>query len=153
MSHQLGGVNRPARTTGSALGATTWGDTQPPSGGQTKGVLNATDLDHVAPSHRRRPRGPRVPDSRDGLQLLLERRRRERRVRGRLHRGLGCGFRSERSRSGASTSAVPTGKTVGVSLILKTLTNPYFVSMKKDAEAAAKKDNVKLTRRRRQAGR
>ena len=37
------------------------------------------------------------------------------------------------------------GGTVGVSLILKTLSNPYFVSMQKDAEAAAKKDNVKLT--------
>ncbi len=47
--------------------------------------------------------------------------------------------------AGASTSAVPTGKTVGVSLILKTLSNPYFVSMQKDAEAAAKKDNVKLS--------
>jgi fructose transport system substrate-binding protein len=47
--------------------------------------------------------------------------------------------------AGASTSAVPTGATVGVSLILKTLTNPYFVSMQKDAEAAAKKDNVKLS--------
>jgi fructose transport system substrate-binding protein len=34
---------------------------------------------------------------------------------------------------------------VGVSLILKTLTNPYFVSMEKDAKAAAAKDNVKLT--------
>jgi len=34
---------------------------------------------------------------------------------------------------------------VGVSLILKTLTNPYFVTMKSDAEAAAAKDGVKLT--------
>ena len=101
MSHQFGGVNRPARTTGSALGAHHMGGhAAAVQGGQTKGVVNATDHDHVAPSHRRRPRGPRVPDSRDGLQLLLERRRRERRVRGRLHRGLGSGFRSERSRSG-----------------------------------------------------
>ena len=38
-----------------------------------------------------------------------------------------------------------TGKSVGVSLILKTLTNPYFVSMKNDAQKAASKDNVKLT--------
>ena len=34
---------------------------------------------------------------------------------------------------------------MGVALILKTLTNPYFVSMQKDAEAAASKDNVSLT--------
>jgi fructose transport system substrate-binding protein len=34
---------------------------------------------------------------------------------------------------------------VGVSLILKTLTNPYFVTMKSDAEAAAAKNGVKLT--------
>jgi fructose transport system substrate-binding protein len=34
---------------------------------------------------------------------------------------------------------------VGVSLILKTLSNPYFVSMENDAKAAAAKDNVKLT--------
>jgi len=34
---------------------------------------------------------------------------------------------------------------VGVSLILKTLTNPYFVTMKNDAEADAAKDGVKLT--------
>ncbi|MGH3247041.1 MAG: substrate-binding domain-containing protein [Trebonia sp.] len=32
-----------------------------------------------------------------------------------------------------------------MALILKTLTNPYFVSMKTDAEAAAAKDGVKLT--------
>jgi len=42
--------------------------------------------------------------------------------------------------SGGSSS-----KQVGVSLILKTLSNPYFVSMEKDAKAAAAKDNVKLT--------
>lgn len=34
---------------------------------------------------------------------------------------------------------------VGVSLILKTLSNPYFVSMKSGAEAEAKKANVDLT--------
>jgi fructose transport system substrate-binding protein len=34
---------------------------------------------------------------------------------------------------------------VGVSLILKTLTNPYFVSMQKDAQTEAGKSNVKLT--------
>jgi fructose transport system substrate-binding protein len=34
---------------------------------------------------------------------------------------------------------------VGVSLILKTLSNPYFVSMQKDAQAEAQKDNVSLT--------
>ena len=34
---------------------------------------------------------------------------------------------------------------MGVSLILKTLSNPYFVTMEKDAQAAAAKDNVHLT--------
>ncbi len=49
-----------------------------------------------------------------------------------------CG--SSSSGSGSSGS----GK-VGVSLILKTLTNPYFVSMEKDAKTEAAKDNVDLT--------
>ena len=49
------------------------------------------------------------------------------------------------SSSAPSGSASATGQTVGVSLILKTLTNPYFVTMKSDAEAAAAKDGVKLT--------
>jgi fructose transport system substrate-binding protein len=46
--------------------------------------------------------------------------------------------------SGGSGSG-DSGKSVGVSLILKTLSNPYFVSMEKDAKAAAAKDDVKLT--------
>ncbi|HTI27058.1 MAG TPA: substrate-binding domain-containing protein [Kutzneria sp.] len=37
------------------------------------------------------------------------------------------------------------GDQVGVSLILKTLSNPYFVSMEKDAKTEAAKDNVSLT--------
>jgi len=37
------------------------------------------------------------------------------------------------------------GKKVGITLVLKTLTNPYFVTMKKDALAEAAKDNVDLT--------
>ena len=45
----------------------------------------------------------------------------------------------------SSAGAGSTGKQVGVSLILKTLTNPYFVSMATDAKTAAAKDNVKLT--------
>jgi fructose transport system substrate-binding protein len=45
----------------------------------------------------------------------------------------------------ASGSAAAGEQKVGVSLILKTLTNPYFVSMKNDAEAAAAKDGVNLT--------
>jgi fructose transport system substrate-binding protein len=45
----------------------------------------------------------------------------------------------------SSGSASGNGQTVGVSLILKTLSNPYFVTMKNDAEAAAAKDGVKLT--------
>ena len=49
------------------------------------------------------------------------------------------------SSSAPTGSASATGQTVGVSLILKTLTNPYFVTMKSDAEAAAAKDGVKLT--------
>lgn len=54
--------------------------------------------------------------------------------------------------SGTSSSGSPAGsgssgstKKVGVSLILKTLTNPYFVAMSDDAKAAAAKNNVDLT--------
>lgn len=48
--------------------------------------------------------------------------------------------------SAGSTSGGSGGSDqVGVTLILKTLSNPYFVSMKKDAETEASKDNVKLT--------
>jgi fructose transport system substrate-binding protein len=50
--------------------------------------------------------------------------------------------------TGAATGGATgggSGKKVGVSLILKTLSNPYFVSMQKDAETAAKSANVKLT--------
>ncbi|MFD8717750.1 substrate-binding domain-containing protein [Streptomyces sp. NPDC059629] len=53
----------------------------------------------------------------------------------------GSGSGSSSSASGGSTS----GGKVGVSLILKTLTNPYFVSMEKDAKTQAAKDNVNLT--------
>jgi fructose transport system substrate-binding protein len=54
----------------------------------------------------------------------------------------GCGGSSS---SGSSAAAGGSGGTVGVSLILKTLTNPYFVSMQKDAQTEADKDGVKLT--------
>src|SRR4051812_32137217 len=47
--------------------------------------------------------------------------------------------------SGGSSGTVGSNDQVGVSLILKTLSNPYFVSMRKDAEAEAAKDNVRLT--------
>jgi len=47
--------------------------------------------------------------------------------------------------SGGSGSGSGGGSKVGVSLILKTLTNPYFVSMENDAKTAAAKDNVNLT--------
>jgi fructose transport system substrate-binding protein len=47
--------------------------------------------------------------------------------------------------SSGGASASGGGQAVGVSLILKTLTNPYFVTMKGDAEAAAAKDNIHLT--------
>ena len=50
-----------------------------------------------------------------------------------------CGSSSSGS-SGGSTSGE-----VGVSLILKTLSNPFFVSMEKDAKTEAAKDNVNLT--------
>jgi fructose transport system substrate-binding protein len=45
----------------------------------------------------------------------------------------------------ASCSSSGGSHKVGVSLILKTLTNPYFVSMKQAAQAQAKKDNVRLS--------
>ncbi len=49
------------------------------------------------------------------------------------------------STASASGGAGSTGSRVGVSLILKTLTNPYFVAMSTDAKAQADKDNVSLT--------
>jgi fructose transport system substrate-binding protein len=59
-----------------------------------------------------------------------------------------CGSSSSgsSSSSGASSGgAAAGGGKVGVSLILKTLSNPYFVSMRKDAETEAAKDNVNLS--------
>jgi fructose transport system substrate-binding protein len=53
-----------------------------------------------------------------------------------------CSSSKKTANSGSSGAS---GKAVGVSLILKTLTNPYFVSMASDAKAAAAKDNVNLT--------
>jgi fructose transport system substrate-binding protein len=44
-----------------------------------------------------------------------------------------------------SAAAAASGDQVGVSLILKTLSNPFFVSMEKDAQAKAKELNVKLS--------
>ena len=52
---------------------------------------------------------------------------------------------SSKSAATSNGSGASAGKSVGVSLILKTLTNPYFVSMENDAKAAATKDNVTLT--------
>ncbi len=49
------------------------------------------------------------------------------------------------STSGGAGGGGSTGKRVGVSLILKTLTNPYFVAMSSDAKTQAAKDNVSLT--------
>ena len=49
------------------------------------------------------------------------------------------------SSSSGTSAGSGSGSPVGVSLILKTLTNPYFVSMENDAKTAAAKDNVKLT--------
>lgn len=47
--------------------------------------------------------------------------------------------------SGGASSGGSSGGAVGVSLILKTLTNPYFVAMESDAKTAATKDGVTLT--------
>jgi fructose transport system substrate-binding protein len=55
------------------------------------------------------------------------------------------GSGSSASGGAGSGGGGSSGGTVGVSLILKTLSNPYFVSMKKDAETEASKDHVKLT--------
>lgn len=49
------------------------------------------------------------------------------------------------SGSGATGGGGGGSGKVGVSLILKTLSNPYFVSMEKDAKAEAAKVNVNLT--------
>jgi fructose transport system substrate-binding protein len=53
-----------------------------------------------------------------------------------------CGSSGSGSASNASSGG---NSQVGVSLILKTLSNPYFVSMEKDAKTEAAKDNVRLT--------
>jgi fructose transport system substrate-binding protein len=55
-----------------------------------------------------------------------------------------CSSSSGTATSGGSGGS-GSGSPVGVSLILKTLTNPYFVSMENDAKTAAAKDNVTLT--------
>lgn len=47
--------------------------------------------------------------------------------------------------SSAGSSSSSSSSTVGVTLILKTLSNPYFVTMENDAKTAAAKDGVKLT--------
>jgi fructose transport system substrate-binding protein len=52
---------------------------------------------------------------------------------------------SSKKGSGGTGAAGDSGKKVGITLVLKTLTNPYFVTMKKDALAEAAKDNVDLT--------
>jgi fructose transport system substrate-binding protein len=54
-----------------------------------------------------------------------------------------CSSSSNGTPAGSGGSGA--GSPVGVSLILKTLTNPYFVSMENDAKTAAAKDNVSLT--------
>ena len=56
-----------------------------------------------------------------------------------------CSSSSTTAGSGSSSSGGSGGGKVGVALILKTLTNPYFVSMENDAKTAAAKDNVSLT--------
>jgi fructose transport system substrate-binding protein len=56
-----------------------------------------------------------------------------------------CGSSKSTASSTGGSSAGGGGSKVGVSLILKTLTNPYFVSMENDAKTAAAKDNVALT--------
>src|SRR6266568_3562777 len=52
-----------------------------------------------------------------------------------------CSSSSDKGSGGTGGS----GKKVGITLVLKTLTNPYFVTMKKDAQQEAAKDNVNLT--------
>lgn len=49
------------------------------------------------------------------------------------------------STSGGGSSTAGPNDEVGVSLIVKTTSNPYFVAMEKAAQADAKKNNVKLT--------
>jgi fructose transport system substrate-binding protein len=52
-----------------------------------------------------------------------------------------CSSSSDKGSGGTGGS----GKKVGITLVLKTLTNPYFVTMKQDAQDEAAKDNVNLT--------
>jgi fructose transport system substrate-binding protein len=59
--------------------------------------------------------------------------------------GGGSGGSAAAGGTGSAAAGGSSGKKVGVSLILKTLSNPYFVSMEKDAKTQAAKDNVNLT--------
>jgi len=54
-----------------------------------------------------------------------------------------CSSSSKKGGGAGGTGA--SGKKVGITLVLKTLTNPYFVTMQKDAQDEAAKDNVNLT--------
>ena len=56
-----------------------------------------------------------------------------------------CSSSSGSTASAGGSTSGGAGAKVGVSLILKTLSNPYFVSMETDAKTAAAKDNVNLT--------
>jgi fructose transport system substrate-binding protein len=56
-----------------------------------------------------------------------------------------CGSSGGGSAASGSSGSSGGSSKVGVSLILKTLSNPYFVSMQNDAKAQAAKDNVNLT--------
>ncbi len=57
----------------------------------------------------------------------------------------GCGSSSSTSSSSSPPQAAASAaKSVSVALILKNFTNPFFVAMKQDAQAAASKKGVKL---------
>jgi fructose transport system substrate-binding protein len=56
-----------------------------------------------------------------------------------------CGGSSDDASSGSGSGSGGSGDKVGVTLVVKTTTNPYFVSMINDAKSAAAKNNVDLT--------
>jgi ABC-type sugar transport system substrate-binding protein len=83
----------------------------------------------------------------DSHGLIRQGRRRGRTCVGAVGAGMmltvaACGSSTTPGGAGASASAA---QKVGVALILKNFSNPYFVSMKKDAQAEATKIGVDLT--------
>jgi fructose transport system substrate-binding protein len=56
-----------------------------------------------------------------------------------------CGGGTDAGAPGAEASEAPAGEEIAVTLITKTATNPFFITMQKGAEEAGKANNVSIT--------